>query len=85
MAFRGLPRCKSSFMKGNWTFKMDRGGQVEKHERGKHSSYLGNFCLVAQLIIRNSNPGNVDTCCIMDGDLECQSEGLGYSSFLLLA
>lgn len=81
----GLPSSKSSFTKGNWTFKMDHGGPIEKHEKGKHGTYLGNFYLVAQLITRNSNPGNVDMCCIMYADLECQSEGLGYYSFLLLA
>lgn len=41
---------------------MDYGGQVEKHEKGKHSAYLGNCHLVAQLTNRNCKPGKVDRC-----------------------
>lgn len=47
MAVRGLPGNKNSFIKRNWKFKMDHGRQVEKHEKGKHGAYLGNFYLVA--------------------------------------
>lgn len=82
---RGLPGHKSSFLKGNWTFKRGHGGQAEKYEKGKHGAYLGNFHSVAQLTSRNSKPWKVDRWSPMAGDRECQSEGLECYSFGLLA
>lgn len=64
-------------MKGNWTFQMDHEGQGEKHEKGKWGAGFGT--LVAQLNWK------VDRCHVVDDDLECQSEGLEYHRFGLLA